>query len=425
MAAALRHLFILLRKELLYIFRVPDVLISSVLIPMVIYPSMLIGAAVYGYLISKDNERNVYKVAFVSPCRKTDWLNDAFKISKQIKIVSSSDADRDLRKGTIDLAVYGDETAADIEIRYNESELKSSSAVPFLRQHLDTYESNRLRKAMKSRGLPTRDLRAFTVRMKDVNTAGAGKSRKADFDEAIAPLLRYGILFMIFFLITNARSSAVSPAVSMLVQERDQRTLQATLALPVSRDILILAKALTVVIMALLSVLINIIALIALIVSFMLIIASRGVGPEMAAETFSTATLTVVMTIAIAALLDVLLSSCIFLLLCGYTRSTKEAQSYLIIASFAMIGISITALWPGLTLNAWTAAIPLVNLMLVIKAASKGTATALPVFIAFAESLLLIYVVVHLTSSRLRQESFILKQEARLPWRKKISGSGH
>ncbi len=50
---------------------------------------------------------------------------------------------------------------------------------------------------------------------------------------------------VIFFLLSNARSSAVSPAVFMLAQERDlkKKTLKATLTLPISWNTLVLGKA--------------------------------------------------------------------------------------------------------------------------------------------------------------------------------------
>ncbi len=89
-----------------------------------------------------------------------------------------------------------------------------------------------------------------------------------------------------------------------------------------------------------------------------------------------------------------------------------------------MVGVSIFALAPGATLNFGTALIPLINLLLVIKAATTGTDTLLPVFVAIAETVLLIYLAVHLTAYRLAQESFILSGEThfRWPWQRRSTG---
>ena len=120
--------------------------------------------------------------------------------------------------------------------------------------------------------------------------------------------------------------------------------------------------------------------------------------------------------IATCSLLDILLSSCTLLFLCSLSRTTKEAQSILLISSLGMVGVSIFALAPDQALTWQTAFIPIMNLLLVIKSASAGTHSPLPVFITIAENMLLIYVAVHLTAFRLGQESFIMAGETQFRW---------
>lgn len=421
----IRELWIVLRKEMVYIFRVPDVLIFSVLIPMVLYPSLLVGGAAYALWQAGQKQTHVYSVAVPKDqAERLSWLTDGLKKSKSFKLVPAVDAEDRLTVGTIDALLTARDDGRTVEVHYNEAKRRSSDAVDAIRNEIEELGKSKIRGALKAHGLPSQDLRAFQVKIRDINEMREGEDpSRSGFEESILPMLRYGVLFAVFFLITNARSAAVSPAVFVLAQERDRKTLQSTLSLPVNRNVLVLGKALAVVAMSMLSVLVNAIGVLILILLLMASVAARtqGAAAPAASSTFTGVTLATMGTIIIATLLDILLSSCLLLVLCSWTRTTKEAQSTLIIASLVMVCVSFIALAPNITLNTATATIPLVNLMLVVKAAAKGTATAVPVFITFAESLLLIYVTVHLTSFRLRQESFVLGAQARRPWLLKLS----
>ncbi|MBC7999313.1 MAG: ABC transporter permease subunit [Leptolyngbya sp.] len=423
----LHDLIVIVQKELLYIFRVPDVLIFSVLIPMALYPVLMIGAGIYSAWSISNQRTQTYKIATSqSPPAKVQWLTALLKSTKRVAITTYKDPDVPLRAKEVEVALLVDPLDKNIEIHYDEFLSRSNSAVHFITDTVDFDEKKRIKALLEENGLHGAELEPTNVKLRDIKAIKKESAQTAhgggNFNETYAPLLRFGVLLAIFFLISNARSSAVSPAVFMLAQERDLKTLRATLSLPISWNTLILGKAISVACMSILSVVVNALG-VGLLLGFVLIslISNLPSSQSPIQSILQSISFGTVAIITLSALLDILLSSCTLLLLCSMSKTTKEAQSILIISSLAMVGVSIFALAPGATLNVGTALIPMMNLLLVIKAATTGADGALPVFVAIAETLLLIYLAVHLTAYRLAQESFILSGEMqiRCPWQRR------
>ena len=424
----LRDLLTVVQKELLYIFRVPDVLIFSVLIPMVLYPVLMIGAGVYSAWAVANQKVQIYKIAI--PEDQSESLKRVIAVLKEtgrVTPVPMKNPDSAVRKETAIASLCMLPDSNELEVHYDGASASSTEPVRFIADTLDAEENKQLTKTLVKHGLSKAELEPLDVRLRDVSAMGnANKFPQIDarFAETYAPLLRFGALLAIFFLLSNARSSAVSPAVFMLAQERDLKTLKATLTLPISWNTLVLGKAVAVSLMALLSVFVNSIgvALLALFVIFSLVMKSPAARMTVESIIQSISPTTVGLAVT-CSLLDILLSSCTLLFLCSLSRTTKEAQSILIISSLAMVGLSIYALAPDQSLSWQTALIPIMNLLLVIKSTSTGTHTPLPVFITIAETMLLIYVAVHMTAYRLGQESFILSGEThfRWPWQKRTT----
>ncbi len=421
-------LFYVVRKELLYIFRVPDVLIFSVLIPMVLYPVLMIGAGVYSAWAVANQKKQVYKIAIPEERDQGKTLRHVVAVLKEtgrITPMALKDPDDAVRKETVIASLSELPGTGELEVHYDGASSSSTEPVHFIAETLESEENKQMSKVLVKHGLSQAELEPVDVRLRDISAMGStSRFPKIDarFAETYAPLLRFGALLGLFFLLSNARSSAVSPAVFMLAQERDLKTLKATLTLPISWNTLVLGKAVAVSLMALLSVFVNSIgvACLAFFVILTLVIklpASR-VTVESIIQSISPTVIGLVVT---CSLLDILLSSCTLLFLCSLSRTTKEAQSILIISSLGMVGLSIYALAPDQSLTWQTAFIPIMNLLLVIKAAGLGTHAPLPVFITIAESMLLIYVAVHMTAYRLGLESFILSGEThfRWPWQKR------
>lgn len=419
-------LLVVVRKELLYIFRVPDVLIFSVLIPMVLYPVLMIGAGVYSAWAVTNQKKQIYKIAIPeNPSENVKRVVAILKPTGRITPIPMKNPDDAVRKEKVIASLSAAPDTGALEVHYDESSFQAGEPIRFIADTLEAEEKKQLTNTLVSRGISKEELEPLDVRLRDISAMKSAHKippLDARFAETYAPLLRFGALLAIFFLLSNARSSAVSPAVFMLAQERDLKTLKATLSLPVSWNTLVLGKAVAVSFMALLSVFVNSIgvALLAFFVITSLVIRLPSVRSTVEGIIQSISP-TAVGLIVTCSLLDILLSSCLLLFLCSLSRTTKEAQSILIISSLGMVGVSIFALSPDQALTWQTALIPIMNLLLVIKSVGTGTHTPLPVFITIAENMLLIYVAVHLTAYRLGQESFILSGEThfRWPWQRR------
>lgn len=417
----LHDLLVVVRKELLYIFRVPDVLIFSVLIPMVLYPVLMIGAGVYSAWAVSNQLKQVYRIAI--PKEKTANLERVISVLKEtgrITTIEVKDPDEAVRKEAVSASLISIPENGALEVHYEATSASSAEPVKFIADTLDAKENKMLTQTLVEHGFSKHEVEPINVRLRDINGMHASdRFPQIDprFAETYAPLLRFGALLAVFFLLSNARSAAVSPAVFMLAQERDLKTLKATLSLPISWNTLVLGKAVAVAFMALLSVFVNTIGVAMLaffiVASLVMRLPAAKVTVESLIQSISPS---VIGLIAFCSILDILVSSSALLFLCTLSRTTKEAQSLLIITSLAMVCVSIYALSPEHTLTWQTALIPIVNLLLVIKACGMGTHTPLPVFLTIAESMLLIYVAVHMTAYRLGQETFILSGETHFRW---------
>jgi ABC-2 type transport system permease protein/sodium transport system permease protein len=159
-------------------------------------------------------------------------------------------------------------------------------------------------------------------------------------------------------LIMMTVTGAVYPAIDLTAGERERGTLEVLMAAPVPRMSLLFAKYVAVVTVALLTALVNLIAM-----SLTLWLGDLGpmlfsagqIGPKSIAQ-------------ALAALvLFAAFFSAVLLALCSFARSFKEAQSYLIPLMLASLAPGIVSLLPNVELDAATATVPLLNMVLLAR----------------------------------------------------------
>lgn len=186
-----------------------------------------------------------------------------------------------------------------------------------------------------------------------------------------------GLLPLVLLLMTV--TGGVYPAIDLTAGERERNTLETLMALPVPRFRLLLAKYVAVMTVTLLTGLMNLTAM--SVTLYALQLDKRLLGSE-GFTVGLLATLFLVLTVF------ALFYSAVLLLLTSSAKSFKEAQAYLIPLLLLSIAPGLVIVMPGWSLSTTTAAIPLVNMLLLARDLLEGTIQPLPAIAALISTVL-------------------------------------
>jgi sodium transport system permease protein len=176
-----------------------------------------------------------------------------------------------------------------------------------------------------------------------------------------------------FLLLTLCIVGGLYPAIDLTAGEKERGTMQTLMCAPVLPEEIIGGKFLAVWTLSLASALANVVSL-ATTITRTLPIDGAAIPPS-----------TYVLTAAI--LLPVtLLTSALFLALAVFAKDFKEGQSFLTPVYMALSLPAMVTMLPTIELNAWTTFVPIINIALVIKALLMGEARTDLVFLALVAS---------------------------------------
>jgi len=186
-----------------------------------------------------------------------------------------------------------------------------------------------------------------------------------------------GVLPLVLILMTI--TGAVYPAIDLTAGERERGTMEAMIATPAPRFILLLSKYVAVVTVAVLTAVANLFA-------SWVTLSLGGLGRAILGERgFSFWTL-----IQIFPLLVIFAAffSAILLAMCSFARSFKEAQAYLIPVMLVSLAPALVTLMPNVEFSTLLGIVPLVNILLLSRDIMTGTSSALPAFAAVLSTVL-------------------------------------
>lgn len=276
-----------------------------------------------------------------------------------------------LEEGQVDVAVLqvrsesipvgrnGTYPAYQLELSFRDADLRSEAAMLEFRKAMELVNDTQ---SLRFRGaLPP------AVRM--VSTA---TGKKVDAMTSLA-----GILPLILILMTI--TGAVYPAIDLTAGERERGTMEAMIATPAPRFLLLLSKYVAVVTVAVLTALANLLAC-------WITLSIGGLGRALLGERGLS-------LLAIAQILPLLVIfaaffSAILLAMCSFARSFKEAQAYLIPVMLVSLAPALLTLMPNIEFSTLLGIVPLVNILLLSRDIMTGSPQALPAFAAVFSTLL-------------------------------------
>jgi sodium transport system permease protein len=356
----------LLRKELLDIVRDRRMLVMMLLVPVVIYPALLI---VTGTVMSAGKKRLALQeltVAVLSDDANAFLSARPAPQHTHYARMTRDAAEAQLREKTVFALVDAEAGTFEAVQQGRQGVVK---VVYTKRQDRSVEARDRVRGVLEDLGKAT-----LVARLEDAHLPATfaepvkREESDLDFERDLGPfvasrLLPVMLLMMLFL-------GALYPAVDLTAGEKERGTLETLLVAPVDALEVMRAKFVAVSATAVLAALAN---LAAMGVTFTL-------GVDLGAGTVKMSLGAEQVLIMLACLLPcAVLAAGVALAIASRARSFKEGQALMTPVILVAVVPGVMALMPGVELSAFTACVPLLNVALLVKATVLHTAQPLQV----------------------------------------------
>lgn len=357
-----KTVFSLYKKEMLDIFRDKKTMIIMVLVPLFLYPCMMLGMMLIMNSISKESLEKTYQVGIVQ-CEEAEMVKlllldeeDEFEYFFDVSVQDDlKTCEQALNEKEIDAFISVsemDDGRVFYEVGYFSSVADSVSASDYAEEILRGYRDKLRNELIED---------AFDDYEMVLNPIVVDNRNIATIEESTGSLFGYIIPFM---LITSILMGAIYPAIDVTSGERERGTLETMMTLPIKNSEMMFSKFMAVSTIAVISALLNMLSmlLVGLYMYDSMQLADTAFG-EMNLLQFIPSVIGLLICMPIFAMF----ASAVCLNVCIFAKSFKEANNYstpiLLIFMFA----SMAGMLPNLTLTAKTAIIPIVNVALFIK----------------------------------------------------------
>lgn len=357
---------IVYRKELTEWLRDRRTLISTVLVPLLAFPILMVGITALATVMIGNAEKEVPKVMILggedSPqlierLRKLDTLSIVPYAANWKDQISNKEirAAVDIPKGF--QAALDDGNASTVHIYYYEGELKSSFGANHLQKAVEEYRDSVVKDRLAAKNLPTSVLTPFEI--KQENVAPPEKVSGA----SVGGFIGYAVILLCL-------TGAMYPAIDLTAGEKERGTIETVLSSPISRFDLVFGKFLLVFSASLVSAILSVTSMgtsFAILGHSHLMQSSGGQSLNL-----NLGLLSVVAVFFMALPLAVLFSA-LLMTISLFAKTYKEAQSYLTPLTFLVVIPAVASVMPGVELTPKLALIPVLNTSLVCKEIITGT----------------------------------------------------
>ncbi|MGB8658437.1 MAG: ABC transporter permease subunit/CPBP intramembrane protease [Candidatus Zixiibacteriota bacterium] len=358
-----RKIRIVYFKEMTETLRDRRTLISTVLIPIFLFPILMFGIGAVMKMEREKTEAEVAKIAIIGESFAPSFVSD-LRQGSVFQTVNVTDYKSALNKKEISAALEfppdfdqklqsGENSEA--TIYYDAAESRSGMTKDKIRDRLKQYQDSLVTDRLKQRNMDSSMLHPIKINERNL----APKEKMSGFMLG---------MFLPYMIVILSMIGAMYPAIDLTAGEKERGTLETILVTPVSRLDIATGKFLTV--------------LTASVITVILATASMGVSASLgfaqmsrfssehipfAIKPFSILIVFLLMFPLAAIFSSALLSVCLF------AKSYKEAQSYVSPLMFLVILPAMVSFVPEIELNWGWAFVPIVNVSLAAREVLVGT----------------------------------------------------
>ena len=346
-------------KEVRITLRDRKTLVSSILIPALAIPLLLLGVSTLGRRLNEQEASKKLKVALLgAPPEARPYFADSTLLL--VDAASPAAAQDSIRAEALDAAIvfapgFADSVArmgtGRVRLYHKSTQIRTESR---LTAKLDHYKAALTTARLRGLNLPDSLMTPLALQQTDL----------ASKQEQIGTLAG-GFLPYIFILFCFLGS--LYPALDIVTGEKEKGTLETLLTSPAARLHILLGKVLAIASIGVAAALMGIAGMFA---TLRLI---DEIPPEILATLADILTLRFVLMLFAMLLPLSLFFAGVLSAIAIRAESFKEAQSYVTPLSFVVILPAARAMMPGLQLDAQTAWIPVLNLALATKQIIAGT----------------------------------------------------
>ena len=352
-----KRMFTLFKRELTDILRDKKTLFMMLVVPIIIYPLLIIGMTFLMSSVMNSQAEKTYLVAFDEEDELAEKIADIIennpdKLSYKLEIVQKSDCKKALEAGDIDIYVS---KASDgrISLCYLSAKDRSNTALDALTDAFEIYREELQKERIDEAGLDADYL------LNPIHYEGEDLSST---EESVGNMIGSIIPF---FIVTMILLGALYPSIDVTAGEKERGTLETLLTLPITNFEMIMSKFLAVSCIACASAILNVFSMggaMAFLVSSSMSLA-EDINLEIHYETFIPGILFTLVVMVFFALLVTAVCMCT----CVFAKNFKEANNYVTPVMLIFMFGSYAAMIPDLELTAQTAAIPIVNVALLVE----------------------------------------------------------
>ncbi len=351
--ARMRALF---KREITDIFRDKKTMIMMVLLPLLLYPTIIVIMTFITTAIMNDQETTVYKIAFENVAEEEKIAevitNEDSKLDYKVEVVSVLNAQKALENKDIDAYVTQGEKDGKItyQICYLSAVTNSSTAAGAVFDGMDLYREALRKEAVLQAGLDE-ELILYPI--------AYAREDLSSTEESMGNIIGG---FIPVLIIISICLGAIYPAIDVTAGERERGTLETLLTLPVTNFEMIMSKFLAVSVIACISAVINILSLGGAF-GFMISFVAKGMADKFDFASFLPGILFTMLLMIVFALFVTAACMCV----CVFAKSFKEANNYITPLLLIFMFGGYAGAIPKLELSASTAAVPIINVTLLIK----------------------------------------------------------
>ena len=354
------------RKELTEWLRDRRTLISTVVVPLLAFPILMVGMVSVSSVLIGKAEKEIPKIMVIGGEDSPAVIEKLRGVDNLQIVPTTNDWKQKISEKEIRAAVEIPKNfqaslernePETVQIDFYEGEMKSSFGAnrieKFFKDYRDTIIVNRL----SARNLPASIIKPFEV--KQQNVAPPEKVSGA----ALGGLLGYMVILL-------SMTGAIYPAIDLTAGEKERGTMETILSSPVSRMDLVLGKFSLVLSASLTT---AILAIISMGTSFYMVGRSGFMPAKDAAVLQLHIGLATVLSVFLMALPLAVLFAAVLMTIALFAKTYKEAQSYLTPMTFIVVIPAVASLLPGIDLTAKLALVPILSTSLVCKEIVAGT----------------------------------------------------
>jgi len=354
------------RKELTEWLRDRRTLISTVVVPLLAFPVLMVGMISLTTVLIGKAEKETHKVMVLGG-EDSPRVLDKLRAVENLEVVPSSDdwkhriSEKEIRaaieipKGFQSSLDRGEEQT--LKIYFYKGELKSTLGADRVEKFLKDYSDTVIASRLTARNVPASIIKPFEVTQE--NVAPPEKVSGA----ALGGLLGYMVILL-------SMTGAIYPAIDLTAGEKERGTMETILSSPISRLDLVLGKFFLVLSASLTTAILSIVSMGT---SFYVVGRSGAMSAKDAAVMQLHIGLPTVFAVFLMALPLAVLFAAVLLTIALFAKSYKEAQSYLTPMTFIVVIPAVASLLPGIDLSAKLALIPILSTSLVCKEIVAGT----------------------------------------------------